>query len=168
MLAELKRCLTWFIYFLYLLYWRYNCTKFHHYKVRVTDFREGWGRGGFLPTPSVMPILNRVKKRLVYRTPPGDCFLNLCVLKTSEYFHRISFCSVDRHTSSECFWNKCKRKQAYKVLLNKILVVIKSPPYNSSEVHYIHLDGKSEAIAFRIESRKALWIRFNSFTKEVH
>ena len=41
MLAEIKGCVTWFMCFLYLLYVRYNCTKFHHCRVSVTDCREG-------------------------------------------------------------------------------------------------------------------------------
>ena len=38
MSAELKGCVTWFIYFLDLLWLRYNCAKFHHCRICVTDF----------------------------------------------------------------------------------------------------------------------------------
>ena len=38
---------TWFIYFLDLFQVGYNCAKFHHCRICVTDLREG----GFLPTP---------------------------------------------------------------------------------------------------------------------
>ena len=48
MSAELKRYVTWFIYFLDLLWGRYNCAKFHHWRICVTDFRE---RGLFAPPP---------------------------------------------------------------------------------------------------------------------
>ena len=41
MSAELKGCVTWFIYFLDLLWVRYNCAKFHHCRICVTDFRGG-------------------------------------------------------------------------------------------------------------------------------
>ena len=41
--AELKGCVTWFIYFLDPLWVRYNCAKFHHCRICVTDFREGVG-----------------------------------------------------------------------------------------------------------------------------
>ena len=51
MSAELKRCVTWFIYFLDLLWLRYNCAKFHHCRICVTDFREG----GLLPPPPLIP-----------------------------------------------------------------------------------------------------------------
>ena len=48
MSAELKGCATWFIYFLDLLWVRYNCVKFHHCRICVTDFKEG---GLFGPYP---------------------------------------------------------------------------------------------------------------------
>ena len=35
--------------YLYLLEARYHCAKFHHCRIRVTDFREG----AFFPSPSV-------------------------------------------------------------------------------------------------------------------
>ena len=41
MSAELKGCVTWFIHFLDLPYVRYNCAKFHRYRICVVDFREG-------------------------------------------------------------------------------------------------------------------------------
>ena len=40
MSAELKRCVTWFIYFLDFLKVKHNCTKFHHCRIWATDFRE--------------------------------------------------------------------------------------------------------------------------------
>ena len=64
MSAELKGCDTLFIYFLDLLWVRYNCAKFHHCRICVTYFREG---GAFLPRPPhpwaalKQPILNRIK-----------------------------------------------------------------------------------------------------------
>ena len=39
--AELRGCVTWFIYFLDLPWVKYNCAKFHHCRICVTDFREG-------------------------------------------------------------------------------------------------------------------------------
>ena len=57
MSAELKRCVTWFIDYLDLLYVRYNCAKFHGCRNCVTDFRKV----GFLPsTAPKRPLLNRV------------------------------------------------------------------------------------------------------------
>ena len=46
--AELKGFVTWFIYFLDLLWLRYNCAKFHHCKICVPDFMEG---ESFCPHP---------------------------------------------------------------------------------------------------------------------
>ena len=40
------------MYFLDLLYVRYNCVKFDQCRICATDFREG---GGFLPTPTHPP-----------------------------------------------------------------------------------------------------------------
>ena len=62
MSAELRGCITWFIYFLDLVYVRYNCAKFHHCEICVTDFREGcpfWLPPHPWAVPK-MPILNRV------------------------------------------------------------------------------------------------------------
>ena len=52
-----------FIYFLDLLWVRYNCAKFHHCTICATNFRE---QGPFWPLPHPWadpkkPILNRVK-----------------------------------------------------------------------------------------------------------
>ena len=62
MSAELKSCVTWFIYFLDLLWVRYNCAKFHYCRICVTNFLDG---GPFCPhhpwAASKKPILNRVK-----------------------------------------------------------------------------------------------------------
>ena len=41
MSAEVRGCVTWFICFLDFLCVRYNCAKFHHCRICVTDFREG-------------------------------------------------------------------------------------------------------------------------------
>ena len=62
--ADLKGCVTWFIHFLDPLWVRYNCAKFYHCRICMTDFREG-GRL-FHPPPHPWaapkkPILNRVK-----------------------------------------------------------------------------------------------------------
>ena len=62
MSAELKGFVTWLIYFLDLLWVRYNCAKFHHCRICVTSFREG---GLFGPPPHPWaapkkPNLNRV------------------------------------------------------------------------------------------------------------
>ena len=50
--CQLKGCVTWFIYFLGLLWVRYNCAKFHHRRICVTDFREG----GLFAPPTHSPI----------------------------------------------------------------------------------------------------------------
>ena len=51
MSVELRGFVTRFIYFLDLLQVRYNCVKFHHCRICVTDFMNGWGGGLFAPTP---------------------------------------------------------------------------------------------------------------------
>ena len=63
MSAEPKGYVTRFIYFLDLLWVRYNFAKFHHCRICVADFREG---GLFAHTPPhpcaapKKPILSRV------------------------------------------------------------------------------------------------------------
>ena len=65
--AEPKVCVTWFMYFLNHLLLRYECAKFHHYMMYVTDFLgRGWP---FCHSPPShpwaapkRPILNRVKR----------------------------------------------------------------------------------------------------------
>ena len=62
MSAELKSCITWFIYFFDLLQVRSICAKFQHCKICVTDFKDGDFFGAFYPcATSKRPILNRVK-----------------------------------------------------------------------------------------------------------
>ena len=68
--AELKECVTWFIYFVDLLKVRYNCAKFHHCMICVTDLKEGARILLACPSPPhyhhypwaspKRPILNRV------------------------------------------------------------------------------------------------------------
>ena len=63
MSAELKGCVTWFIYFLDFIWVRYKCAKFHHCRTCIKDFREEVGIFGPL-YPWAAPknsILNRVK-----------------------------------------------------------------------------------------------------------
>ena len=57
MSAKLKRCVTWFIYFLDPFWVRYNWAKFHHCRICVTDFRE---RRLFAPPAS--PIHEQPRK----------------------------------------------------------------------------------------------------------
>ena len=61
--AELKGCVTWFIYILDLLWVRRNCIKFHHCRLCGTVFREGafWASNSW--AVQKRPILNRVKKK---------------------------------------------------------------------------------------------------------
>ena len=65
MSAELKGCVTWFIYFFDLLWLRYNCAKFHHCRTYVWQIIwNGSLLAPRLPNPwaaSKRPILNRVK-----------------------------------------------------------------------------------------------------------
>ena len=56
MSAEIKVCVTRFIQFLDLLQVRYNCVKFHHFRICATDFREG----GLFALP---PIREQHRKR---------------------------------------------------------------------------------------------------------
>ena len=65
MSAELKGCVTWFIYFFDLLWLRYNCAKFHHCRTYVWQILwKGSLLAPRLPNPWAAPkrpILNRVK-----------------------------------------------------------------------------------------------------------
>ena len=58
MSEKLKVCVRWFIYFLDLLWVRYNCAKFHHCRICVTDFRKE-----LIPKK---PIPKRVKDAILY------------------------------------------------------------------------------------------------------
>ena len=71
MLVDLKECVTCFIYFLDLIWVRYNRTKFHHCKICVKDFREG---GFFHPWAAPKrPILNRAKMYLFCTFISSNC-----------------------------------------------------------------------------------------------
>ena len=103
---ELKGCVTWFIYFLDLLWVRNNCAKFHHCRIRVADFREG---GTFLPPPHPWaahkkPIPNRVK-RIIDVTSYIDIiwyYASFLRKSTVGIFHTPVFCKLHLLTFS-CF-----------------------------------------------------------------
>ena len=81
MSTELKKCIMWFIYFLDLRWVRYNCAKFHHFRICVKNFREG---GLFAPPPHPWaapkkPILNRI---------------NLWFNALFKFFMFITYCSL--------------------------------------------------------------------------
>ena len=62
MSPEIKGCVTWFIYFLDLLWVRYNCAKFHHCRICATYFRE---RGYFCPsTPPFLPTIRQQPRKI--------------------------------------------------------------------------------------------------------
>ena len=67
MAAELKGCVTWFIYFLDLLWVRYSCARFDHCRICVTDFREVGAKKvpPHLGTSQKKPILNRFKLHMM-------------------------------------------------------------------------------------------------------
>ena len=54
--AELKGCVMWSYSFFDLLLVRYNCAKFHHCRICVTDFLKG----AFFPLP--LPIRKQHRK----------------------------------------------------------------------------------------------------------
>ena len=59
-----KVTVTWLTYFLDHLWVRYNCVKFHHCRICVTDFQDGGSFCPLFPHPWAAPkkpILNRVK-----------------------------------------------------------------------------------------------------------
>ena len=104
MSAKLKGCVTWFKYFLDLHYVRYNCAKFNHYRMCITDFREGV----FLPPLYVSSpkraILNRSDRVLNTKLHATNTFAletecKLIVRKT-----------VRRRSHSEPFKNIRSRK----------------------------------------------------------
>ena len=61
MSAEVRGCVTRFIYFLDLLEVRYNCAKYHHCRICVRDFRDG---GVFLAPTSLSSPENAHLKRV--------------------------------------------------------------------------------------------------------
>ena len=75
---ELKGSVTWFIYFLDLLWIRYNCTKFHHFRICVTKFREG----------ALLPLPSRIHEHS--RKNPFWIGLRLTWFKSSKFFlHKL-------------------------------------------------------------------------------
>ena len=98
LLYILKGYITWFIYFLDTLYVRYNCAKFYHCRISVTDFRE---MGPFYTHPwaaQKRPIINRFKQTesgIVYLTS-----LHKLVVKWREFTFALSSISNMRNNSS--------------------------------------------------------------------
>ena len=88
MSTERKGCVKWFKYFLDLLWVRFNCAKFHHYRICVTDFGEG---GLFTPPPLHLwavlkkPILNRVNFWISNRLWCSISSLKIVIIK----FHMV-------------------------------------------------------------------------------
>ena len=77
MSAELKGCVTWFIYFLDLLWVRYNCAKFHHCRICVTDFRA---RGSFC-SPPIREQHRKIPSWIGFRRNPA----NICLFKATNW-----------------------------------------------------------------------------------
>ena len=99
MSAELKRCVTWFIYFLDFLYVMYNCAKFHHCRICVTDFREGTFLPHLRPHPWVAPkrpILNRVNKSIKIGKPERMIFLVIIFTKILYFTLKVLY--IKHHT----------------------------------------------------------------------
>ena len=65
MSAELRVCVTWFIYFLDLLCVRYNCAKFHHCRICVTDFGDVGPHPPIREQPRKSPSWIRLRKKIV-------------------------------------------------------------------------------------------------------
>ena len=91
--AELKRCVTWFVYFLDLLWMRYNCVKFFRCRICVTDFREG---SLFVPPsyPWAAPkklSLNRIKAKI--NKSLVDSLCRVCRKIDEIVDHIVSGCS---------------------------------------------------------------------------
>ena len=85
MSAELKGCVTWFLYFWIL---RSNYVKSHHCRMCVSDFRED---GPFCRPDSKRPILNRVTN--------AGFFSQL--LKTSDLFPELKIFHFE-----DFYWGK--------------------------------------------------------------
>ena len=103
---ELKRCVTWFIFFMDLLWVRHNSAKFHYCKICVIDFKE-W-ETFLLPhnlwAATKRLILNKVKRLLQIKT--NMTFFSQTYKEFLHCFH--SFCSqmdfpVDKR---RIFWIK--------------------------------------------------------------
>ena len=111
MSAELRGCVTWFIYFLDLLQVWYNCAKFHHCRICVTDLGKG---GPFChPHPWAapkMPILNRVKG-----LPADGCLVWHVIVNIMIFFSQVFLGTwiSSQHNMGMAFyrdtWEKIKR-----------------------------------------------------------
>ena len=88
MSVELKGYVTWFIYFLHLLWVRYNCAKFHHCRICVRDFREY----------KIVKRLANIVKRIL-RT----CSLAILILTHQET--KESFLNLWSETVFTSFWS---------------------------------------------------------------
>ena len=132
MSAEPKGCVTWFIYFLDLLWVRYNCDKFHYCRIYVTDFRQG-GHPWAAPKK---PILNRVKDteaavknklKILLSALRGFNFTIILVLvfKKIESKYKIKFDNFYSSSKAEIIIKETDIKNAFKSIYSIIISNLK-------------------------------------------
>ena len=100
MTAELKEYFTWFIYFFGLPYVRYNCGKFHHCWICMTDFREGGQKG---------PPIREARK--------SPSWIGLRTFSVNVTKSAVS-------TLKMCQWNRFRRKKGILCNVKDILKII--------------------------------------------
>ena len=104
--AELRVCVTWFTYFSDPFQVKYDCAKFYHCRIYLTDFREE----GFLdPHPWAAPkmfILTTVKGLLMSKFALPDITFNINFL--SHFLPKHWFITLSMLSNIFRQYNKCK------------------------------------------------------------
>ena len=115
MSAELKGCVTWFIYFFDLPLVRYNCAKFHHCRIWWQILGMGPKSPPICEQPLKSPSWIGLRKILLNQSnilsiPPLNCSRTdiMLISKNMEYFHQQNLQNLDHHYRKKYRICKCK------------------------------------------------------------
>ena len=119
-------CISWFIYFLDLLWVRYNCAKFRNCRICVTDFGEMGLFGP--PHPWVAPkkpILNRINRRKRQETLDLVKDFNTFMCNHTLHRRKKHFCRYWLRDFSTEEILKCHIKDCFKINGKKKIIMPK-------------------------------------------
>ena len=133
--AELRGCVTWLIHFLDLLWVKYNCAKFHHCSICVTDFRPFCPHS---PTPiCVQPqkcsswiVLNMSSFRI-------NTYLETLSAEGIQSFSYLDF-NTENRIETKTFYTDCSTYRRLTKEQKKFAILIKE---NKKRIRILPVNG---------------------------